>query len=47
MAGDADLIEQAVQLADDGGDLLGEVARVHGDCRPASRVVNCACTGRT
>ena len=29
MAGDANLIEEAVQLADDGGYLLGEVARVH------------------
>lgn len=36
MAGHANLIEQAVQLADDGGDLLGEVAGVHGGCRPAS-----------
>lgn len=32
MAGDADLVEQAVQLADDGGDLLGEVAGVHVGC---------------
>jgi hypothetical protein len=49
MAGDPDLVEEAVQLADDGRDLLGEVARVHGGdcCRPASGVVNCACTGRT
>jgi hypothetical protein len=31
MAGDTDLVKQAVQLADDGRDLLGEVARVHGD----------------
>jgi hypothetical protein len=38
MAGDANVIEQAVQLADDGGDLLGEVARVHGGCRPASEM---------
>lgn len=48
MAGDSDLVKQAVQLADDGRDLLGEVARVHGDCcRPASGVVNCTYTGRT
>lgn len=31
MAGNADLVEQAVQLADYGGDLLGQVARVHCD----------------
>jgi hypothetical protein len=48
MAGHTDLVKKAVQLADDGRDLLGEVTRVHGDyCRPASGVVNCACTGRT
>jgi hypothetical protein len=47
MAGYTNLIKQAMQLADDGGDLLGEVARVHGDCRPASRLFNNACTGRT
>jgi len=47
MAGDADLVEQAVQLADDGGDLLGEVARVHCDCRPASGFFNSACTPLT
>jgi hypothetical protein len=47
MAGHTDLVEQAVQLADDGRDLLGEVARVHGDCRPASSCVNRACTWRT
>lgn len=29
MAGDADLVEQAVQLANDGVDLLGKVAGVH------------------
>jgi hypothetical protein len=47
MAGNTDLVEQAMQLPDDGGDLLGEVARVHGDCRPASGFANCACTKRT
>jgi hypothetical protein len=47
MAGHTNLVEQAVQLADDGGDLLGEVARVHGDCRPASGFVKYACTWRT
>lgn len=44
MAGNTNIVKQAVQLADDGGDLLGEVARVHGDCRPASGVFNSACT---
>jgi hypothetical protein len=44
MAGDADLVEQAVQLADDGGDLLGEVAGVHVGCGPASGVVGRVCT---
>jgi hypothetical protein len=44
MAGDTDLVKEAVQLADDGGDLLGEVARVHGERRPASGVYNRACT---
>ena len=29
MARNANLVKEAVQLADDGGDLLGEVARVH------------------
>ena len=29
MTGDANLIEQAMQLADDGRDLLGEIASVH------------------
>jgi hypothetical protein len=47
MAGHTDLVEQTVQLADDGRDLLGEVARVHGDCRPASGFVNRACAGCT
>lgn len=47
MAGYTNLIKKAMKLADDGGDLLGEVARVHGDCRPASRLFNSACTGRT
>ena len=37
MAGDTNIIEQAVQLADDGRDLLGEVARVHGGCVPPAR----------
>jgi hypothetical protein len=36
MAGHADVVEQAVQLADDGRHLLGEVARVHCARRPAS-----------
>jgi hypothetical protein len=45
MAGDADVVEEAVQLADDGRHLLGEVASVHCDCRPASAFVNSACTG--
>lgn len=44
MAGDANLIEQAVQLSDDGGDLLGQVARVHRDCR-ASRQRRSSCQG--
>jgi hypothetical protein len=44
MAGNADLVEQAVQLADDGGDLLGEVAGVHVGCGPASGVVGRVCT---
>lgn len=44
MAGDSYLIEEAVQLADNGGDLLCEVAGVHGDCRPASGVVGRVCT---
>lgn len=30
MAGDADLVKQAVQLANDGVDLLRKVAGVHG-----------------
>ena len=47
MARHTDLVKQAMELADDSGDLLGEVARVHGDCRPASRLFNNACTGRT
>jgi hypothetical protein len=47
MAGNTDLVKQAMKLTDDGGDLLGEVARVHGDSRPASGFVNRACTGRT
>lgn len=29
MAGDADLVKEAVQLANDGVDLLGKVAGVH------------------
>lgn len=38
MAGNADVVEEAMQLADDGGDLLGEVAGVHGDdCRASQR----------
>jgi hypothetical protein len=41
MAGDANVIEQAVQLADDSRDLLSEVARVHGGCRPA-REMQCS-----
>lgn len=45
MAGNANFIKQAMQLADDGGDLLGQVARVHGDCTPAGYGVKCACTG--
>jgi hypothetical protein len=47
MAGHTNLVKQAMQLADDGRNLLGKVARVHGGCRPASRLVNSACTGRT
>lgn len=31
MIGDTDLLEQALQLGDDGGDLVGQVIRVH--CR--------------
>lgn len=37
MARYSNLIEQAVQLADDGGDLLGQVAGVH-DCRACLRL---------
>jgi len=37
MAGDANLIKQAMQLADDGGDLLGQVARVHVGSRASQR----------
>lgn len=44
MAGHSNLIKQAVQLADDGGDLLSEVAGVHVGCRPASGVVGRVCT---
>jgi hypothetical protein len=44
MAGDSYLVEEAMQLADDGGDLLREVAGVHGDCRPASSFVGRVCT---
>lgn len=44
MAGHAYLVEEAVQLADDGGDLLSEVAGVHGGCRPASGCVRRVCT---
>ncbi len=37
MTGDSDLVEQAVQLADDGGDLLRKVAGVHvGDSLPTT-----------
>jgi hypothetical protein len=39
MAGYADVVEQAVQLADDGRDLLREVAGVHVGCGPASGVL--------
>lgn len=38
MAGDANLVEQTMQLADDGGDLLGQIARVH-DCRACLPIV--------
>ena len=35
MARNADLVKEAMQLADDGGDLLGQIACVHGcDARP-------------
>lgn len=44
MAGDANLVEETVQLADDGRHLLGEVAGVHGGCRPASGFVGRVCT---
>jgi hypothetical protein len=36
MAGNANIVEEGVQLADDGRDLLGEVARVHGGSGRAS-----------
>ena len=39
MAGNANVVEEGVQLADDGRDLLGEVARVHcGSERASERV---------
>jgi hypothetical protein len=46
MAGDSDLVEQAMELADDGGDLLGQVAGVHdvGACQQWRSVFNGACT---
>ena len=43
MIGDSYLVEEAVQLADNGGDLLSEVAGVHDGCRPASGFVGRVC----
>lgn len=37
MAGDANLVEQAMQLADNSRDLLGQVAGVH-DCEAYQRL---------
>lgn len=37
MAGHTNVVEQAVQLADDGRDLLGQVARVHGGLQTRER----------
>ena len=36
MTGDSDLIEDSVQLADDGGDLRGQIVRVHHHCIEAT-----------
>jgi hypothetical protein len=46
MARDSDLIEEAVELADDGGDLLGQVAGVHdcGTCQRRWKMFNGTCT---
>lgn len=44
MAGNTNLIEEVVQLADNGGDLLREIAGVHVGCRPASGVNGRVCT---
>jgi hypothetical protein len=43
MAGDTNVVEQTVQLADDGGDLLGQVAGVHGVCSAASAMFQSTC----
>lgn len=37
MARNSNVVKKAMQLADDGGDLLGQVARVH-DCRASRRL---------
>ena len=37
----ANLIEEAVQTLNNGGDLLGEVASVHGGCSAASSKSRC------
>lgn len=37
----ANLIEKAVQTLNDGGDLLGQVASVHGGCSAASSKSRC------
>lgn len=44
MAGHSYLVEETVQLADDGRHLLSEVAGVHDGCRPARGVVGRVCT---
>lgn len=44
MARNSYLVEEAVQLADDGRHLLSEVTGVHGGCRPASGFVGRVCT---
>jgi hypothetical protein len=41
MAGDANVVEQPVQLADDGGDLLGQIGCVHG-CGAWQRLLRCS-----
>lgn len=40
------VVEQTVQLADDGGDLLRQVASVHGHARQQDGNVSCNTAGR-